>query len=59
MRRKRLEAQQARKEDTRRKILIGAVVLAEVERGEILEGQFRTWINEGLTRGEDRELFRL
>ena len=59
IRRKRLEVQQARKEDTRRKILVGAVVLTKVERGEIGEGQLRKWLTEGLTRAEDRALFRL
>jgi len=58
-RRERLESQQARKADTRRKILVGAVVLAKVQQGEIAEAQLRKWLDGALTRADDRALFGL
>lgn len=54
-----LEARRNRKSDTRRKILVGAIVLAKVEAGEIEEKQFRQWLDQALTRPEDRALFEL
>jgi len=48
-----------RREDLRKKILIGAIVLAMVERGEIEEEQLQSWLDEALTREEDRNLFGL
>ena len=48
-----------RREDLRRKILVGAIVLALVERGEIAEGQLQRWLDGALTREEDRKLFGL
>jgi hypothetical protein len=58
-RRRALETRQARQADTRRKFLAGAIVLAKVERGELLDAQFREWLDEALTRPEDRALFDL
>jgi hypothetical protein len=57
--RKREEAQRAKKDDTRRKLLAGTVVLEKVARGEIEEAQFREWLNGVLTQTEDRALFNL
>lgn len=54
-----LEARRSRKTDTRRKILVGAIVLAKVEAGEIDEKRFRQWLDAALTRAEDRALFDL
>ena len=54
-----LEARRNRKADIRRKILAGAIVLAKVESGELEEERFRQWIDETLTRPEDRALFGL
>jgi hypothetical protein len=54
-----LEARRNRKADTRRKVLAGAIVLAKVESGEIEEKRFRQWVDETLTRPEDRALFGL
>lgn len=39
--RRTLESRRSRKEDTRRKILVGAVILAKVEHGEFPEPQLR------------------
>jgi hypothetical protein len=54
-----LEARRNRKTDTRRKILVGAIVLAKVETGELDEKRFREWLDTALTRAEDRALFDL
>ena len=53
------EALRERKAGTRRKILVGGVVLAKVQRGEIDPEQFRGWLDEALTRSDDRALFDL
>jgi hypothetical protein len=49
----------ARREETRRKVLVGAIVLARVEQGLLKESLFRDWLNDALTRPEDRGLFGL
>jgi hypothetical protein len=54
-----LEARRDRKADVRRKILVGAIVLAKVEQGGFDQVQLRRWLDEGLARNEDRELFDL
>jgi hypothetical protein len=53
------DARRERKEDTRRKILIGAIVLARIEQGRLSETEVRGWMNEALTRADDRALFDL
>lgn len=58
-RKKTVEADRQRKADTRRKILIGAVVLAKIERNEFRQEQLDRWLNEALTRSDDRALFGL
>lgn len=58
-RRRVLESRRARKADTRRKILVGAVVLAKVEQGELPRERLRTWLDAALTRADDRGLFGL
>ena len=58
-RRRTLSTRQARRDDTRRKILVGAVVLARVERGEWDEATLRSWLDGALVRLEDRGLFGL
>jgi hypothetical protein len=42
-----------------RKFLVGAVVLAEVEAGEIEEKIFKQWLHPALAKPEDRALFGL
>ena len=56
-RRRSLESRRSRKADTRRKILVGAIVLAKVERGEIATADLRSWLEAALTRDDDRGLF--
>jgi len=53
------EALRERKAATRRKILVGGMVLAKVELGEIDREQFRGWLDQALTRADDRALFGL
>jgi hypothetical protein len=54
-----LASRQARRDETRRKILIGAVILAKIERGEFDERKLRAMLDSALTRKDDRELFGL
>jgi len=58
-RRRTLESRRSRKVDTRRKILVGAIVLAKVERGEIARADLTRWLDGALTRSDDRALFDL
>ena len=54
-----VESKLARREDTRRKILIGAVILARIEQGKFDEKKLRAMLDEALTRQDDRRLFGL
>jgi len=58
-RKKALASRRARKDDTRRKILAGAIVLARVAQGQIPQAEFRAWLEAALTRPDDRALFEL
>jgi hypothetical protein len=58
-RQRHLSAQQERKDETRRKILVGAIVLTRVQQGELQESELRAWLGASLTRQEDRALFHL
>ncbi|MGB5063087.1 MAG: mobilization protein [Candidatus Competibacter sp.] len=53
------EKKRQRSEDTRRKILVGAVILAKVEHGEWPKERLREWMDKALTRADDRALFGL
>lgn len=55
----RAAAVKARKEDTRKKILIGGTVLARVSRGELSNDELTVWLDGFLTRDYDRRLFGL
>jgi len=48
-----------RREEMRRKFLVGAVVLAKVEAGEIEESMLKQWMRPALSKPEDRDLFNL
>jgi len=54
-----LAAKRARRNETRRKILIGARILAKIERGEFDEKKLRAMLHEALVRKGDRALFGL
>lgn len=56
---RRLDSQRTRKDDTRRKILVGAIVLAKVGQGVLAEMQLRQWLDGALKRADDRKLFGL
>jgi hypothetical protein len=58
-RKKALASQRARKDDTRRKILAGAVLLAKIDQGVIDRATFQIWLDAALTREDDRALFEL
>ena len=58
-RKRSLEAKRTRREELRRKILVGAVVLAKVEQGGLEQSTLYEWLDAALTRGEDRKLFGL
>lgn len=55
--RKRQEAAQAKKNDMRRRLLVGTAILEQVERGEIPRAQFQQWLEPALSNAEDRALF--
>ena len=52
-------AKRSRHEELRRKILVGAVVLAKVEAGEFEEVVLKKWMDQAVSRPEDRALFGL
>lgn len=56
---KAVETKQKRTEDTRRKILVGAAILAKVETGEWPKDKMLEMMNQQLTRADDRSLFEL
>jgi hypothetical protein len=56
-RRRSLESRRKRKDDTRRKILVGAIVLAKVEQGEFPQERLQSWLEAALVRDDDRGLF--
>jgi hypothetical protein len=58
-RKRTLESRRTRRDDTRRKILVGAIVLAKVDQGVIQESVLRGWLDGALSRADDRALFRL
>jgi len=51
--------QEKRRQDTKRKILIGAAMLDAVAKGHVSEEQLRAMLDEHLTRPADRALFDL
>ena len=51
------EASKKRKEDTRRKILLGALVMEMMQRGELDRKVILTRLEQFLTRDIDRRLF--
>ena len=58
-RKRALASRRARKDDTRRKILAGAILLAKVEAGEFELRTFKRWLDKALTRKDDRALFEM
>ena len=58
-RKRAVEAKKKRSDDTRRKVLVGAVILAKVERGEWPKDKLLAMLDSNLTRADDRALFDL
>ena len=58
-RKKAAETKRSRQDDTRRKVLVGAVVLAKLEDGSYPEAEFTARMDAALSRAEDRKLFGL
>jgi hypothetical protein len=58
-RKRALAATQERKAETRRKILLGTVVLEKIRLGELDRAQLWDWLSQTLTRPSDRSLFDL
>lgn len=54
-----LQVRRDRKAETRRKILVGGVVLDRVAAGQISESELRAWLDPALSRSADRALFAL
>lgn len=58
-RKRALETKEERAKDTRRKILVGAAILAKVDRGEWPKDKLLNMLDSSLTRLDDRALFDL
>ena len=54
-----LASRRARQDDTRRKILIGATVLARIDTNQMDHTELDAWLDAHLTRDADRALFGL
>ncbi len=52
-------AQRERKLETRRRILVGGVVLAKVKDGSLAQSDLKRWLDAALTHPNDRALFGL
>jgi hypothetical protein len=59
MRRRARQAQRERKAETRRKFVVGGVILDKVRSGEFDQARLRDWLDGALSRKEDRALFDL
>jgi hypothetical protein len=58
-RKRALASRRTRRDDTRRKILLGATVLAQVDRGQLEWSTVQAWLDGHLIRADDRALFEL
>jgi prefoldin subunit 5 len=58
-RKKAISAMRERKADIRRKILIGAVVMAKVDQKNMDAEQLQAWLDQALSRPDDRAPFNL
>jgi septal ring factor EnvC (AmiA/AmiB activator) len=58
-RRRTVQSRRSRREETRRKILVGAIVLAKVEQGLLERETLTAWLSQALIRADDRALFDL
>ena len=58
-RKRAIEVLRERKAETRRKFVLGSVILAKVQEGVMDSAQLREWLDQMLTRQDDRALFDL
>lgn len=58
-RKRAIESKITRQQDTRKKVLVGAVILTKVERGEWPRDKLLAMMDATLTRDDDRALFEL
>lgn len=58
-RKRSIAAKNERGQEVRKKILIGATILARIERGELDAATLNAWLEPALTRPDDRALFGL
>ena len=58
-RRRLLESKRSRKEEARRRFLVGAAVMMQVDRGALEASVLRQWLDSSLTRPDERDLFGL
>jgi hypothetical protein len=54
-----IEGRRSRREEMRRKFLVGAVILAKVEDGSLEEGVLKGWLQPAISNPEDRALLGL
>ena len=58
-RRRAQESKRSRREEVRRKFLVGTAVLTLVDRGALETALLRQWLDAALTRADERALFGL
>lgn len=58
-RKRAIDAQRERKQELRRQILVGSLVLSKIREGEFDPNLLRGWLDSSLTRTQDRALFDL
>jgi hypothetical protein len=58
-RKRAIEAQRERKLETRRRILVGTLVMSKIKEGAMDPTQLHAWLDDVLTRADDRALFNL
>jgi len=58
-RKRAIETLRERKAETRRQFVVGSVILAKVQEGAMDPKQLRDWLDQTLTRRDDRALFHL
>jgi hypothetical protein len=58
-RKRAIETMRERKAETRRQFVVGSVILAKVQEGAMDPKQLRDWLDQTLTRRDDRALFHL
>ena len=57
--RKKDMAVKMKKDDLRRRLLAGSVVIDRVQRGKLAKAEFKKWLDAAVTESSDRALFGL